>query len=592
MPQRIILLDESVANKIAAGEVVERPASVAKELVENAIDAQATRIEVDLVEGGKRLIRVRDNGWGMGQEDAVLCLQRHATSKVRCAEDLAAIMTLGFRGEALPSIASVSRVKLITREADSDEGVMVTCEGGEITDLRACGGPPGTTIEVHHLFYNTPARLKFLKTSATERGHVSDHVSKAALARPDIAFRLTHNEAQTMATSGAGEVLSVLAVVYGQNAVREFIPVESGAAGLRIFGYVSSPNQTRVNRSYELFFVNQRPVRSRVFSHALSEAYHGLLPPGKYALCALCLEMDPRLVDPNVHPTKVEVRFTDDWEIHNLVRAAVRDALARRDLVPGAALAAGGLLEEGQAPRPSIHRTESELGFDLFRQELRRKAGYETPPVGAPAPVTSGASLMDAQGLGQVELRLIGQVHRSYLVLEADRQILVLDQHKAAERVIYERLQLAEEQRGHPSQLLMIPVTLELTHREATALDENLAALEALGFALDPFGQNTYLLRAIPLVLVDRNYEVAARELIAELSEGRAPEGLQAQRERVMAMVACKSALKAGEAMSAAEMAQLLTDLQATRRPDRCPHGSPIAVTVPLGAVHAKFGRQ
>ena len=590
MPQRIILLDDSLANMIAAGEVVERPASVAKELVENAIDAGATRVEVDLLEGGKKLVRVRDDGCGMGQEDAVLSLQRHATSKIRDPGDLAAITTLGFRGEALPSIASVSRFRLTTREPDSDEGVTLTAEGGEITDVSACGCPPGTTIEVHHLFYNTPARLKFLKTSATERGHVSDLVAKAALAWPDIAFRLTHNSAQTMATSGAGDVLGVLGVVHGPNTVREFMPIEHEEFGARITGFVSSPNLTRVNRSYEFFFVNRRPVRSRILSHAMTEAYHGILPPGKFALCAIHLDLDPRLVDPNVHPTKVEVRFTDGWMMHNAVRTAVREALAAKDLVPGVPMAPGAPAQD-QASRPSIHRTDSEVGFDLFRQELRRKAGITPTEPAAPPPIPAGAPLADARGLAQTQLRPVAQVHRSYIVAEADGQVLIIDQHKAAERVIADRLQKAEAQKQPASQLLMIPVTLELTHREASALAENLEALEALGFVVEPFGQNTCLLRGIPLVLVDRNYEVAARELIAELAEGRAPESLQARQERVQATVACKAAIKAGESMTPAEMEQLLSDLQQTERPDRCPHGSPIAVTIPLAAVHAKFGR-
>ncbi len=589
MAQRIILLDEEVANKIAAGEVVERPASIVKELVENSVDAGATRIEVDILEGGKKLVRVTDNGCGMSQEDAVLSIQRFATSKIRCAEDLDEITTLGFRGEALPSIASVSRLRMQTREQGADEGVLLVAEGGEVTDLRTCGCPPGTTLEVHNLFYNTPARLKFLKTSATERGHVADWVGRSALARPDIAFRFTHNNAVSLVSPGQGDLLAVLGAIYGGNAVRQFVPVEHNVGGLRIYGFVSRPTLTRVNRSYEMFFVNGRYVRSRIFSHALTEAYQGILPAGKYAICAVHIVSDPRLVDPNVHPTKTEVRFTREWEVHNVLREAVREALAGQDLVPRIPASAKGVRQPmAGGDRVTMHGVTSELEFEPFRQELRRRAGIS--PKNA-ATATPAVPVQEAAGLAGRELRPLGQLAKTYIVAEAEGELVLINQHRAAERVIYQRLVAAEQRRAPESQMLVVPVTLELTAREAAAVEQHLESFAALGFHLEPFGQHTFLLSGIPLVLVGTSYEEAVRELIADLAEGRIPEGLGGPHEEFLAMVACKAALKAGQALSPAEISQLLEDLAQTEMPDRCPHGSAIALSVSLEELDRKIQR-
>ncbi|MCK4324019.1 MAG: DNA mismatch repair endonuclease MutL, partial [Armatimonadetes bacterium] len=329
---QVRILPENLANRIAAGEVVERPASVVKELLENSIDAGAERIEVILRDGGKKLIEVRDDGAGMSQEDVVLAVQRFATSKIAQDSDLDAIATLGFRGEALPSIGAVCQMKITTRRHDEAEGTALLVEGGEVSDLRAVGCPPGTTVQVANLFYNTPARRKFLATTATERGHCMDWVSRLALAHPEIAFQVTHNDAILLSTPGSGDLESVLAAVYGSNTTRQLVPVNLESDGLHIHGYISTPQVTRATRRHQLFFVNHRFVRSRMLSHALTEAYGMLLPQQKQPVAVIMIEMDPGRVDPNVHPTKIEVRFSNPGEMHNLLQQAVENTLAEAGL--------------------------------------------------------------------------------------------------------------------------------------------------------------------------------------------------------------------------------------------------------------------
>ncbi|MFQ5809995.1 MAG: DNA mismatch repair endonuclease MutL, partial [Armatimonadota bacterium] len=442
MPGKIVVLDESVVNKIAAGEVVERPASVVKELVENAIDAEARQVVVDLIEGGKRLIRVADDGHGMTDEDAVLALQRHATSKVKTAEELVGIATLGFRGEALPSIASVSQLTLTTREHDTPQGTQVVVEGGEVADFSPVGSPPGTTVEVRNLFFNTPARLKFLRTSATERGHCADVVSRAALGYPHIGFRVTHNDHPILSSPPGSDMLAVMAAVYGKNVARQLIPVELESGDIRIHGFISDPALSRVNRSYQMFFVNRRYARSRLLGHALNEPYKWALPAGRHPVAAIHIDIDARLVDPNVHPAKIEVRFTREWDVHNLVRQAVEQALTG----PAAPATTAMPGRERDGPRAPLQRafpasTPRRLGdpgdaagqrrweprpdadISAFRAELQRKAGLtgERPDGRAPP----AADETGAWSSGQ-QLRIIGQTQGTYIIAEAENRVVLI----------------------------------------------------------------------------------------------------------------------------------------------------------------------
>ncbi len=580
MASKIIVLDESVANKIAAGEVVERPASVVKELVENAIDAGATRIKVEIEEGGKRLIRVTDDGCGMDPEDAVLCLQRHATSKIRQPDDLFNITTLGFRGEALPSIASVSQFTLTTREPDAEEGTRVVAEGGEITDYRPMGCPAGATIEVRNLFFNTPARHKFMRSTNAERGHVSDIVAKFAMAHPDISFQLLHDGHQLFASAPGAELLDVIAAVYGKGAARELIPVEKESAALRIWGYTSNLQLSRVNRSYQTFFVNRRHIRNKVLTHALNEPYHTLLTSGKHPVAVIHIDLDPHLVDPNVHPTKIEVRFTRDWEIHNLLRDAVREALERADLVPAFDGAAGSTVRR---PEPGGEKRfiplEEERDTSLFRRELQRKAGL--------------AAAQEAEPLAQAEnIRVIGQAQRTFILVDADDALLVIDQHAAHERVLYDRLVEQREQRGVEKQPLLIPLTIELSPTEFGAVSESLDRLREAGFELEEFGGTTVLVRAVPLLIAERNYAEVLRALIEHICE---PGGEQARledgRDALLATMACKAAVKAGDELALEEMQQLVADLRTTNSRFTCPHGRPTTLRMTVSELRRRFER-
>jgi DNA mismatch repair protein MutL len=582
MASKIVVLDESVANKIAAGEVVERPASVVKELVENAIDAGATRVRVDIEEGGKRLIRVTDDGCGMSPEDAALALQRHATSKIREPDDLFAIRTLGFRGEALPSIASVSQFTMTTREAGADEGTRVVVEGGEMTEYGTVGCAPGTVIEVRNLFFNTPARYKFMRSTNAERGQVSDVVAKFAMAHPQIAFQLYHDGHQLFATAPGTGLLDVIAAVYGRLATRSLLPVDRESAALRIWGYTSNLELARMSRAEQTFFVNRRHVRSKVLTHALNEPYQTLLTSGRHPVAVIHVELDPHLVDPNVHPTKIEVRFTRDWEVHNLLRDAVHGALAGANLVRGFEPAKRRLAgPSGPGGARHFLRQEPQSDTSLFRQELHRRAGL------LPGQESRLEPLADA---GHV--RVIGQTQRTFILVDADEQLLVVDQHAAHERVLYDRLVAQRQQRGVEAQALLIPLTLELSPGEFGAATEARERLREVGFELEEFGGTTLLVRAVPLLVAERNYEAILRALIERLAEpGGQYARLEDGRDALLATMACKAAVKAGDELAHEEMERLIEELRATDTRFTCPHGRPTVLSLTVSELHRRFER-
>lgn len=598
---RIFVLPEELANRIAAGEVVERPASVVKELVENALDAGARRIEVDLQSGGMKLIRVRDDGCGMSAEDARLAVQRFATSKIRRAEDLDAILTMGFRGEALPSIAAVSHLRLLTREPDSAEGCEVTASGGSEPRVRPAGCPAGTTVEVRDLFFNTPARLKFLSTSGRERGHCADWVTRLALARPDVAFKLTHDGETLFSSSGAGDLRSVLAAVYGSQAAREFLEVELEAEGLRVWGLVSGPRLLRATREHQLFFVNRRFVRSRQMGHALNEAYGLLLPAGRNPLCVLHVELAPERVDPNVHPTKIEVRFRHGAQVHEAVQRATAEALSAagfRSLTQGArhvtrpedpwpgrsSLPAGRFTP----PDPDTTRRIQRLRINPFEDRVdERDEGldlYARPLVNLPRPSETPGDALPLD-LAAEKVKVLGQVADRYLVATVLGGLLLIDQHRAAERVLLERL--APERISR--QLLVVPETLELTPGEAAAAHENLELLAELGFELEDFGGHSLLARSVPAAAADLQPMEILRAVIADLAEFDAPTTVDRRRERARASLACHAATKKGQRMDLREMQRLVDELLQCQSPAVCPHGDPIIVHLSLERLQREF---
>ncbi|NCO39734.1 MAG: DNA mismatch repair protein MutL [Armatimonadetes bacterium CG_4_10_14_3_um_filter_66_18] len=598
MPDRVNVLDASIANKIAAGEVIERPASVVKELVENALDAGAQNIEVDVEAGGKRLLRIQDDGCGMSQRDAVVAFQRHATSKLRCLDDLFRVTTLGFRGEALPSIASVSQVQVTTREAGVPEGTRITLEGGEVTDVSEIGCPPGTTFVVQNLFFNTPARLKFLRTDATELGHISALIARFTLSHSHVSFTLRHNDQELLRHTADSDPLSALVSVYGKDAAQQMLPVDSRNPALTITGFVSKPALTRANRNQQNFFVNKRHVRNRSLSHAVAEAYRGLMGGDRFPLVVLTLELDPEVVDVNVHPTKSEVRFTRESEIHALALRAVRDTLSASQLVP-----AMGVPQQPPPPSAGHHSApfqhaldvSTAAGFqpstaspDLFRRAFEEKAGLRPPESPVPA---APPELMPERPASALNLRPVGTIRNTYILCESEDGLLIVNQHRAHERVLMQREQ--EQRDGTPmaSQQLVVPFTLNLSHREAACLTENLALLGQLGFDLEPFGRDTFLIRAVPLMFASQRYEEALRDFLDELLSTTNTGSLNRREDALRAMLSCRGAIKAGDRLAPQEIDRLLTDLQRTDNPYICPHGQPIIVGISHHELDKKFER-
>ncbi|NLJ36937.1 MAG: DNA mismatch repair endonuclease MutL [candidate division WS1 bacterium] len=594
----IVVLSEQVANRIAAGEVVERPASVVKELVENAMDAGATRIDVRLAEGGKQLIRVTDDGVGMSPDDLMLAVQRFATSKITAAEDLDAILTMGFRGEALPSIAAVAQLQITSRQADTDEACRLVVRGGGEVQQQTVAAPVGTDVEVTHLFFNTPARQKFLATTATERGHCVNWAHRLALGRPDIAFRVTHDGQNVLTTSGNSDLQAVIAAIWGSNDARLFLPLQMGDSDFAITGYVSSPRLTRANRHTQLFFVNGRFVRSSSLSHALTQAYGMLLPSGRQPMCVIHIQVSPHIVDPNVHPTKIEVRFDNPGRVHDLCARAV-----------GAALAEAGL-RPLDAVRPPMTTARDELGIrqpaagrwsgpgqDQIRRAARlrinpfvdsvdeRDAGLELY-TSAEAPHTDQQALSTGTASAP---HVLGQLSARYIVAQSGTDLLLIDQHRAAERVLL--LRMSDASQPVARQLLAVPLSMELSPEEAAAAEDHAQSLQQMGFELEQFGPSAWLLRSVPTMLVNRSYEPIIRDLLQDLASWQAPSSFERAREELAALVACHGAIKAGTKLTAAEMQGLVDDLTASDAPAVCPHGDPIIITVSSDQLDRKFGR-
>jgi DNA mismatch repair protein MutL len=659
---RIHLLSEQVANQIAAGEVIERPASVVKELVENALDARAARVTVEIQAGGRSLIRVTDDGTGMSRDDALLCLERHATSKIQKAEDLAAIATMGFRGEALPSIASVSRFTLTTREREggSPEGTQVVVNGGTIAEVKAAGSAPGTSVEVRQLFFNLPARRKFMRTEETEAAHIQHCLTLAALSFPEVAFTFQKDgrlvwqlpaQPSGAATSSRLEALrerlrsllgeeKLLSVNFSAALDDSFKPDETDifeTAGpapstlnpqpstFRVWGFIGSPGVSRATREGQHLFVNRRPVENRGLNYALLEGYHTALMKGRYPVCCLFLEIDPAAVDVNIHPAKREVKFHREFEIRKLAARAVQETL----------LVFHGQEAKAPGPKPKvIAQTELQPVPEIpvpalpnFPEKLKPlpaappqippaaqsplKTGYAPPePVTSEptvpssilhppsSPETAVPSTLDlrpstgAMPLLSVPLRLIGVIGKLYVVLESDRGLVLLDQHAAHERILFEQMLARMESGGAaPSQKLLLPETIELPARDAIFLREQLAALTRLGVGLSEFGERTFLLDALPPFVKTADARRFVLDLVDELKAAGREVNLARLGEHTIAKTVCRHAVKANDPLGGAELENLVEDLRRCAMPYTCPHGRPTLIEMNYRELEKKFGR-
>ncbi|HUV04227.1 MAG TPA: DNA mismatch repair endonuclease MutL [Armatimonadota bacterium] len=592
----IRVLDEGTVNKIAAGEVIERPASVVKELIENALDAQADEIKIELLDGGKRLIRVTDNGTGMSREDAVLSIQRHATSKIESADDLFAIHTLGFRGEALPSMASVSRLEIVTRRDGDDCGTLVICAGGESVEVLDIGAPVGTSVSVSELFYSVPARQKFLKTAQTELGHVVELVNRFAISHCEVDMTLVHNERTVFSSPGSNRLEDAILTVFGRDAAEAVIPIMGRSGPYSVHGFVSRPSYSKPGRSGQMFFVNQRFVRNRNLIHALDDAYRGILPQGRFPLFVGFVEVDPQLVDVNVHPTKIEVKFTREWEAHKVLSASVREALSSSAVTPSGLDSLPAAVRPIQ--RPSFVAPEKPSGpapdLAAFREALASRLGQKSESLpqmeqAAAVPDAGPAESSDWQSDPLSGACVLAQARNMYIVAQSPQGLLLIDQHVAHERILYD--ELTNMGTDVHAQRLMMPLTLELGRREAMVLESKLADLRSLGFDIEPFGKDTFVVRSVPALIAEKNYEQILRDTIEELTELTLAKRLMVQREAILVTTACKMAVKAGDHLSSEEMVRLVADLRHTSNPYLCPHGRPIVVCISNRELDKMFGR-
>ncbi|MDW8344493.1 MAG: DNA mismatch repair endonuclease MutL [Verrucomicrobiae bacterium] len=573
---RIRLLPEHIANQIAAGEVVERPASVVKELVENSLDADARQITVVVQHGGRSLIRVTDDGWGMSPDDALLALERHATSKIHRAEDLYRISSLGFRGEALPSIASVARFVMVTRERGALSGTRVEVAGGKILGVREEGAAEGTTIEVRNLFFNLPARRKFLRSDTTELAHIEHIVTLCALAHPRVAFRLVVDERELFHLAPVTELRPRLRELYGADLVQRLVPVSWQENGIEVTGWIGQPGVSRADRLQQLLFVNARPIESRALQHAVREGYHTALMRGQYPVTFLFVRLDPASVDVNVHPTKREVRFRDEATVRRMVTEAVRRALAPPE------------------PRGQLRPLPASVTI------ASQSTGSSAPPVAATTtagpPLPASAELLpplsaEVPGEQNARWKILGVIGRLYVVVESPEGLVLLDQHAAHERVLFERMLKTLDQPAAPSQRLLLPVTLELEARDADFLRHNLATLLKLGFGVHEFGPRAFLVDAIPPFLPDTDLAELMRRILDELRQTGEQVHSRRLSEDQIATTVCRHAVKAHDPLHGPELVSLLEQLQQCELPYTCPHGRPTMIQISYAELERKFRR-
>nr|BAL57483.1 DNA mismatch repair protein MutL [uncultured Chloroflexota bacterium] len=576
MPIRV--LPPEVASQIAAGEVIERPVSVVKELIENALDAGAHQVQVRLLQAGRRLIEVVDDGCGIPPEELSLAVQRHATSKISCAEDLYSIHTLGFRGEALASIAAVSHLTITSRTAESEHGMRIRLEGGRVLGMESVGAPPGTLVRVEHLFYNLPARLKFLKTDLTERRAIDVLLSRYALAYPQVRFTLKEGENLLLQTAGDGDRRAILAALYGVEVARPLIEVQEEEGGLRLSGFISPPGITRSNRREIAFFVNGRWVQDVPLATALLQAYHTLLMVGRYPLAFLFLEVPPQDVDVNVHPAKAEVRFREADRIFSFVQRAVRRALLTGATFPQLSPSLEPL--PSSSTRPTSFPPEWEIAHQAL-PEPQLPHPQPAEPLSRALPAFSGLPL----------LRLIGQLANTYLLAEGPDGLYLIDQHAAHERILFEKFLNELREKRLNSQALLSPVVVTFPPHQATLLESQLPSLEHFGFEVIAFGPHTFQIRAIPALFATADPTAALRALVEDFEEDETP--LQQEQEARLAARICKRlAIKAGQDLSPAEQRALVEELERCQSPRTCPHGRPTMIHLSVDLLERQFGRK
>lgn len=626
---KVKLLDTVTINKIAAGEVVDRPASCVKELVENAIDAAATRIVIEIIDGGKTLIRVTDNGVGMSMEDAALALRRHATSKLSEVEDLQSIATLGFRGEALPTIAAVSNLTLQTRTADSELGAKIKVSGGKILDASDVGCKVGTTVLVENLFFNVPARFKFLKSNHAESNKIHDFIVKLALSRPDIAFKFVNGNRAVLTTPGNGKLIDTLTAIYGVELANSLLELKLSASDFEISGYVSKPNYLTSYRSRQTFIVNGRVIANKTIYKAIDEGYKTLVSKTGYPLAVLKIDVPQNSIDVNVHPQKIEVRFQDEGDLFTYVQRAVRDAISLKKITSDLSKVAAPpdkpsytqmnldeyfgdvpksdfiidpkddkpplTMEELRAEKEKISKDDAQNNFD--EENFNDENFFDDKNISAEE-VDSQTEVKDlsqnkfedlpAPKISEKPIEKfypIGQVALCYIVAQSDFDLYLIDQHAAHERILFDKLSSYTD--DIPAQILLIHESLKFDSRDTAAIENNLELFEKLGFTMELSGENEFRLKSVPADIADANAGDMLREIIsslpesdwhAQIDDNRRAEIAANIRRAVIAIASCRGAIKAGQKLSHNEMESLLNDLSKTPHPHTCPHGRPTII--------------
>ncbi|MBU0981515.1 DNA mismatch repair endonuclease MutL [Patescibacteria group bacterium] len=563
----IKILSDNLISQIAAGEVIERPASVVKELVENSIDAGATRVFLEIEDAGMKKIRVSDNGCGIEEDQVGLAFSRHATSKISSVEDLFKIGSLGFRGEALSSIASVSRVRMETKAQGARNGSLLELDGGKEIKLEDAAASEGTDISVLGLFHHTPARKKFMKSERTEYGRIFDMVAGIALAHPEVGLRLVRDGSQVLELPDGQDLKERIRSLFGGSVAVALVPVQFHQSNLLISGFVGKPEVARSSKKYQFVFVNGRAIESKLVASAVKEAFHSLLMHEKYPWFLLNIQIDPQFVDVNVHPRKLEVKFLNQQEVFRAVRGATAAALESATLSP--------IVKSS----PAVEAQE----FRPLNMELQARS------FNVPVLPQGSAEIFEVEG---ARLRPVAQIAASYIIAEGEEGLVLIDQHAAHERVRYERLIADLENESLKSQVLLAPLEMDLGVEGARLLDEYLKDFQALGFDLEPFGDSTFLLRAVPVGLEKRDPESVVREIVADVQEEWGQNHVKNVREVVLTYTACRGAVKFGDTLTMSEMEALVRDMEKTVNSSHCPHGRPAVVTLTYDKLEEMFKRR
>lgn len=592
---KIILLDDQLANKIAAGEVVERPASVVKELLENAIDANSTVVEIEIEEAGLSKIRVLDNGDGIEAEDCLNAFSRHATSKIKDENDLFRIRTLGFRGEALPSIASVSELSMKTSTGEG-AGTHLVINGGKIEKHGSTSSRKGTDITVSNLFFNTPARLKYMKTVHTELGNITDIVNRIALAHPEVSIRLMHNGKRIFETNGNGDVRQVLAAIYGMNIAKKMIPLKLQSLDFEVNGYITLPEITRASRNYISTIINGRFIKNYSLVRAIQEGYHTLLPIGRYPIVFLEITMDPILVDVNVHPSKLEVRLSKEAELNELIAAGIKEVFSKQQLIPSVQAPKGKIVQRDEQQILTFEHTPAETVYipkespaevkeyeePLFIQETKEEVEIDRFGITVEKEQAEIVNEDAEQHFEEEKERVpvlypIGQMHGTYILAQNENGLYIIDQHAAQERIKYEYFREKVGQVSDEVQELLVPLTFEYASNEAMIIEEHIEKFAQIGIFLEPFGRNSYIVRSHPQWFPKGEEAEIITDIIEQVLQDKKAD-IKKLREEAAIMMSCKASIKANHHLRNDEIFALLETLRKTADPFTCPHGRPIIV--------------